>query len=54
MKDFWHILTLFFLGSLAVLVVTHPTGFSKSAGTVFTGVNGLGTTLSGKGIKGGT
>ncbi len=41
------LITLFFMGCLVVLVVTHSSGFSKSAGTIFTGVNGLGTTLTG-------
>jgi len=51
--SFWKIITLFFLGSMAVLVVTHSKGFSQSAGTLFTGVNSLGTTLTGQGIKAG-
>jgi hypothetical protein len=53
MDKFWRIITLFFLGSLAVLVVTHAKGFSTSAGTLFTGVNNLGTTLTGQRIKAG-
>lgn len=53
MGAFWKILTIFFLGSLAVLVVTHSKGFSRSAGTIFTGVNALGTTLTGQRIKAG-
>jgi hypothetical protein len=46
-------MTLFFLGSLVVLVVTHSKGFSQSAGTLFTGFNSLGTTLTGQRIKAG-
>jgi hypothetical protein len=46
-------MTLFFLGSLVVLVVTHSKGFSRSAGTLFTGFNSLGTTLTGQRIKAG-
>lgn len=53
MHDFWKLLTLFFLGSLAVLVVTHAKGFSTSAGTLFTGINNLGTTLTGQRIGAG-
>lgn len=53
MNNFWKILTLFFLGALAVLVVTHSKGFSRSAGTLFAGVNSLGTTLTGQRIKAG-
>ncbi len=52
-KDILNLVTLFFLGSLVVLAVTHAKGFSTAAGTVFTGVNNLGTTLTGRGIKGG-
>lgn len=48
------IITLFFFGALFVLVVTHSSGFAQSAGTLFTGVNGLGTTLTGANIKGGS
>lgn len=47
------LITLFFLGALVVLVVTHSSGFAQSAGTLFTGVNGLGSTLTGANIKGG-
>lgn len=47
------VLTLLLLGSLGVLVVMHPAGFSQSAGTVFKGFNSWATTLSGSGYKGG-
>lgn len=53
MASFWKILTIFLLGCLVVLVVTHSAGFAQSAGTLFTGVNSLGTTLTGANIKGG-
>lgn len=46
------LITLFFIGSLVVLAVTHAAGFSKSVGTLFTGVNGLGQTLAGYQPKG--
>lgn len=52
-KEFFNIVTLFFIGTLVVLVVTHAKGFSTAAGTVFTGVNNLGTTLTGQRIKAG-
>lgn len=43
-----------FLGlAIVVLIVTHAKGFATAAGTLFTGVNGLGTTLTGSSIKGG-
>ena len=47
------IITLFFIGALVVLAVTHAKGFSTAAGTLFTGVNNLGTTLTGQRIKAG-
>lgn len=47
MKDVWYIITLFLLGSLVVLVVTHPQGFATSAGTIFSGFNSWGETLAG-------
>lgn len=53
MNSVWKIITLFFLGAIVVLVVTHSSGFSQSAGTIFTGVNSLGTTLTGSKIQGG-
>lgn len=52
MDQFWKLLTLFFLGALVVLIVTHPKGFATSAGTIFTGVNSLGLTLAGEVPKG--
>lgn len=47
------LITLFFLGCLLVLIVTHSRGFATSAGTLFSGVNGLGTTLTGQRITAG-
>ncbi len=52
-SDFWKILTLFFLGAIFVAVMTHASGFSKAAGTVFTGVNSMGQTLEAGSIKAG-
>lgn len=52
-NQFFKILTLFFIGAIFVLVVTHAKGFSLAAGTLFTGVNSLGTTLTGVNAKGG-
>jgi len=48
------LITIFFVGSIVVLVVTHSSGFAQSAGSLFTGVNSLGTTLTGSSIKGGS
>jgi hypothetical protein len=47
------LITLFFMGCLLVLVITHSSGFAQSAGTVFSGVNNLGTTLTGSAVAGG-
>lgn len=43
----------FFMGSIAVLVITHARGFATSAGALFTGFNTLGTTLTGQRIGAG-
>lgn len=45
---------VFLFGSLAVLVITHAKGFATAAGAIFSGFNGLGTTLTGASIKAGT
>jgi hypothetical protein len=50
----WSVITLIFVGFLIVLIVTHAKGFSTAAGSLFTGVNQLGTTLTGANIKSGT
>jgi hypothetical protein len=52
MGNFWKLLTLFFLGAIFVAVMTHAQGFSKAAGTLFTGINSLGTTLEAPGTAG--
>lgn len=52
-KDIFALITLFFIGALFVLVVTHAKGFATSAGTLFSGVQGMGATLTGANIKGG-
>jgi len=49
--SFWGVITLFFLGSLVVLVITHARAFQIVAGTMFSGVNSLGTTLTGASTK---
>lgn len=54
MNNFWKILTLIFLGAISVAVLTHAKGFATSAGTVFSGVNGLATTLEAGNIKAGS
>lgn len=45
------IITLFLLGSIGVLIIMNPGGFTKSAGAVFGGFNSWGQTLSGSGYK---
>jgi hypothetical protein len=54
MNNFWRVLTLFFLGAIFVAVMTHAKGFSTAAGTLFTGVNQLGSTLEAGKIKQGS
>lgn len=46
MNNFWKILTLIFLGGIFFAVLTHAGGFSQSAGTVFTGISNLTSTLA--------
>jgi hypothetical protein len=53
-NQFWKVLTLFFLGTIFVAVMTHALGFAKAAGTLFSGVNTLGTTLEAGNIKAGS
>lgn len=48
------IILFFFMGSLVVLAVTHAYGFSTAAGSVFSGINGMGQTLSGYTVQSGT
>jgi hypothetical protein len=52
-KDITHLITFFFIGAIIVLIVTHSSGFAQSAGSLFTGFNNLGTTLTGSASKGG-
>lgn len=46
MNNFWKILTLIFLGAIFFAVLTHATGFSQVAGTLFTGVSNISSTLA--------
>lgn len=48
MNDIWKLITLFFLGAITFAVLTHASGFSSAAGTLFGGVNTLGKTLEGR------
>jgi hypothetical protein len=50
---FWGVLSLIFFGFIVLAVLTHAQGFASSAGTLFTGVNGIGSTLSGSGSASG-
>jgi hypothetical protein len=54
MNNFWRVLTLFFLGAIFITVMTQPKGISTAAGTLFTGVNTLGSTLEAGNIKRGS
>lgn len=42
----------FFGGCLLVLIVKNPVGFTMATNSVFSGVNGLGRTLTGNGVSG--
>lgn len=42
------IIALIICGFIFLAVLTHAKGFASAAGTLFTGVNGLGETLSGQ------
>lgn len=54
MKDsLWGWLTLLFIGFLIIGIITHAYGFSLAAGTLFGGLNTLGTSLEGGGIASG-
>lgn len=44
---FWGVIMFAFIGFVIVAILTHANGFSSAAGTLFTGVNGLGETLEG-------
>lgn len=54
MDNLWKVVTLIFLGAIFVAVLTHATGFSKASGSLFSGVNGLATTLEAGNIKAGS
>jgi hypothetical protein len=42
------IIALIIVGFIILAVLTHASGFASAAGTLFTGANGLGETLSGQ------
>lgn len=45
MNQFWKVLTLIFMGAIFVAVMTHAKGFATAAGTMFTGITGIASTL---------
>lgn len=49
MNKFWGILTLVFIGFIVMGVILNAANFSSAAGTLFTGVSGLGKVLEGQG-----
>ena len=53
-ENFWGWLTLLFVFFLVIGIITHAYGFSLAAGTLFQGVQGLGTSLEGGSIASGT
>lgn len=52
--DYEKIITLFFLGCIAVLIITHAPGFAQAGGTLFSGVEGMGTILTGTNVSNAT
>lgn len=53
MDKFWRWLTLLIVLFAGVAILTHAAGFSTAAGTLFTGLQGLGTTLEAGNIASG-
>lgn len=53
MDRFWKWLTLLIVLFAGVAILTHAAGFSTAAGTLFTGLQGLGTTLEAGNIASG-
>jgi hypothetical protein len=51
MSSLWKGIYIFLFGSLLVLALTRSAGFATVAGSLFSGLNGLGSTLTGAGIK---
>ncbi|HEX4201191.1 MAG TPA: hypothetical protein VHY59_06710 [Chthoniobacterales bacterium] len=49
--DIFWVITLFFLGAIGVLIIMNPNGFASVGGTLFGGLNTLGTTLTGSGYR---
>jgi hypothetical protein len=52
-ENFWGVLTLLLIGFLVIGIITHAYGFSLAAGTLFQGVQGLGTSLEAGSIASG-
>jgi hypothetical protein len=48
--DIGKLITIFFIGMIIVLVVTHAPGFAQAGGTLFSGVEGMGNLLSGASV----
>lgn len=44
------LITLFFIGAIVVLIVTHAPGAMGVGSTLFGGVNSMGSTLTGTGV----
>lgn len=51
MKDVAWIITLFLLGAIGVLIIMNAKNFSIAAGSIFSGFNSWGQTLTGSGYK---
>lgn len=54
MKNVVDLITLFFVGAIIVLIVTHAPGFSQAFGAFTGGINTLGGTLTGGNVRNAT
>ena len=53
MNSFWKAVYIVLFASLGVLVITHPKSSATVFGSLFTGFNGISTTLTGSSVKSG-
>lgn len=53
-ETFWGWLTVLLIAFLVIGIITHAYGFSLAAGTLFGGLQGLGSTLEAGGISQGS
>jgi hypothetical protein len=53
-KNFWTFLYIVLFGSLIVLFIKNPKSFATVSGSLFTGLNGISSNLTGENTKAGT